>query len=101
MVAGGILATLADEAMAHAVLSRLPDGHSAVTAEMNMRYLQGASPNDGGELTARAKVIKNGKALCFAEADIVDGQDRLLATSGATFYVVRPKLEGENKLGPG
>ncbi len=95
MVAGGILATLADEAMAHAVLSLLPEGHFAVTAEMNIRYLRSSSPDDAEELTARAKVLKNGRALCFAEASVIDGQDRLLATAGATFYVVRPEKKEE------
>ena len=94
MVAGGILATLADEAMAHAVLSCLPEGQTTVTAEMNIRYLRGASPDDAGELTARAKVIKKGKALFVAEASVIDGRDKLLATAGATFYVVRPEQEG-------
>lgn len=89
MVAGGILATIADEAMAHAVLSLLEGGRSAVTAEMNIRYLKGADPAQGGELRAQARVVKKGKTLCVAEASVHDAEKRLLATAGATFFVVK------------
>lgn len=91
MVAGGILATLADEAMAHAVLSLLPEGDAAVTAEMNVRYLRGADPGKGGEITASAGIVKNGQSLIVAESEVRDGRDRLLATAGATFYVIKKK----------
>lgn len=87
-VAGGIVATLADEAMAHAVLSLLPDGRSAVTAEMNIRYLRSADPATCGELCATARVVKRGSSLYVTEATVHDAQGRLLATSGATFFVV-------------
>lgn len=91
MVAGGIMATLADEAMAHAVLSALPDGHAAVTAEMNIRYLRGADPKKGGELAAEARVLRQGHSLCVAEAVVRDADERLLATAGATFSVLRAR----------
>lgn len=88
MVAGGILATLADEAMAHVVLAFLGD-KAAVTAEMNIRYLRGARPGQGGSLTARATLIRGGQSLCVANATVHDSQERLLAVAGATFYVQR------------
>jgi uncharacterized protein (TIGR00369 family) len=89
MVAGGILATLADEAMAHAVLSGLAAGLTAVTAELNIRYLRASDPKKGGELKARAKVVKNGHSLCVAESAVHGARNRLLATAGATFYVLK------------
>lgn len=93
MVAGGILATLADEAMAHAVLSSLPEGKAAVTAEMNIRYLRGADPGKGGDITARAGIVKQGQSLIVAQSEVRDGQDRLLATAGATFAVIGARKE--------
>lgn len=89
MVAGGIMATLADEAMAHAVLSSLQEGQGAVTAEMNIRYLRGADPKKGGELIAAANVVRLGKTLCVAESRVEDASGRPLATAGATFSIVR------------
>lgn len=89
MVAGGILATLADETMAHAVLSAIHPIKAAVTTEINVRYLRGADPAKAGTLTARAEVVKQGQAICFAEATVHDGRNRVLAKASATFYVMR------------
>ena len=87
MIAGGILATLADEAMAHAVLTRLPADRRTVTAEMNIRFLRAADPTADGELEAVGRVLKPGRGLIFAEADVSDPDGRLLAKAGATFWV--------------
>lgn len=85
-VAGGILATLADESMAHAVLSLLDPCQDIVTVEMNIRYLRSADPDKGGELLASAEVVKNGRTLTMASAEVHDSTGRLLATAGATFH---------------
>ena len=87
MVAGGILATMADECMAHAVLSQVGPSQAAMTAEMNIRYLRSANPDQGGELIAHAEIVKAGRTLVVASATVHDSNDRLLATAGATFYV--------------
>ncbi len=87
MVAGGILATLADESMAHAVLSLLQAGQHTATAEMNIRFLRASDPKAGGEIQAVATVVKPGRSLMFAEAEVMDQNGRLLATAGATFWV--------------
>ena len=86
-VAGGILATMADECMAHAVMSVLESEQSIVTAEMNIRYLRAADPDKGGELIAWAEIVKRGHKLTVASATVHDSDGRLLATAGATFYI--------------
>lgn len=83
-VAGGIIATLADEAMAHCVIAGLGEGQVTATIEMNVRYLRGAS---AGELIAVGRVIKRGRTIITAEAEIKDHEGRLLATAGASFWV--------------
>lgn len=92
VVAGGILATLADEAMAHAVLSLLRPDRMAVTAEMNIRYLRSARPGDGGDITARGRVVKPGRNLMTTEASVYGKDERLLATAGGTFWVLPDKV---------
>ncbi len=87
VVAGGILATLAEEAMAHACLSMLKEGQGTVTAEMNIRYLRATDPGKGGCLTATGRVVKPGRNLFVTEAAIVNEQGKLLATAGGTFWV--------------
>ena len=88
VVAGGILATLADEAMAHAVLSVLREGQKTVTTEMNIRYLRATDPHKEGTLTAHARVVKPGRSVVTADAEIHDAQGRLLATAGGSFFVL-------------
>ena len=87
VVAGGILATLADEAMAHACMSILQEGQGTLTAEMNIRYLRPADPKKSGCLAATGKVVKPGRNFFVAEASIVNEQGKLLATAGGTFWV--------------
>ena len=97
MVAGGILATLADEAMAHAVLSLLPKGQHTATAEMNVRFLRAADPKADGYIEAVGRVIKPGRSLMFAEAEVTDNTGRLLAKAGGTFWVGEHSALGKPK----
>ena len=83
-VAGGIIATMADEAMAHCVISGLEEGKTTATIEMNIRYLRGISQ---GELVAYGRVLRRGRTIITTEAEVKDGNGLLLATAGASFWV--------------
>ena len=91
MVAGGILATLADEAMAHAAISTLAEDERCVTAEMNIRYLRAADAATVKTLTAKGNVLKRGKHIIVCTADVFDDANRLLASTGSTFSVLPPQ----------
>jgi uncharacterized protein (TIGR00369 family) len=97
VVAGGILSTMADEAMAHAVMAAVGADQAMVTVEMNMRYLRSAGPCREADLYAVGRLLKPGRTLCTAESEVYDEKDRLLASAGATFYLVRP--EGSLRAG--
>jgi uncharacterized protein (TIGR00369 family) len=88
MVAGGILATMADETMAHAVMSILGDSQATVTAEMNVRYLRGTDARKPGELHCVARLIKRGQHICVAEAEVRDQEGRQLIIAGASFFLI-------------
>ena len=90
-VAGGILATLADEAMAHAVISLLQAGQRVVTTEMNIRYLRSTDPKKPGELIATGAVLKAGRTILTTEARIHDADGRLLAAAGGSFCILPPE----------
>jgi uncharacterized protein (TIGR00369 family) len=90
MVAGGILATLADEAMAHVVLANLGDGRRTATTEMNVRYFR---PVQGSGLTARARVVHLGRSLISTEALVLDDRGRMVAKAGGSFFVIEPKKD--------
>ncbi len=85
LVAGGILATLADEAMAHAVMSLLLPEQTIVTAEMSVRFLRATHASETGLITAQGRVVKMGRSIAVAECNILYEGTRLLATAGATF----------------
>ena len=85
VTAGGVIATLADEAMAHAVLANLQPGESTATIEMNLRFL---SPIKEGAVRAVARVIKKGRKVATVEAEIRDDSDRILARAGASFIIL-------------
>jgi len=88
MAAGGVMATLLDEAMAHAVLAGNRDGELTTTVDMNVSYLRAAG--QGAVLDCEARVIKRGGRVVFAEATLsADGREAARAT--ATFLLLDPK----------
>jgi len=88
MIAGGIMATLADEAMAHAALANLTPGETTATIEMNIRYLRGCA---SGEITATASLVKKGRRVITLQAEITNTDNQSLAQAGASFMVLDKK----------
>lgn len=85
VTAGGVLAALADEAMAHVTLANLSPGESTATIEMNLRFL---GPIREGVIRAIARVVKKGRKVVTVEAEVRDENDRVLARAGASFIVL-------------
>ena len=88
MIAGGIIATLADEAMAHAALANLNPGETTATIEMNIRYLKGCA---SGEIAATAALVKKGRRVMTLQAEIVDAHQKTVALAGASFMILDKK----------
>ena len=85
MAAGGVLATLLDETMAHAVLAGNRPGDLTTTVDMNVSYLRPV--NKGASLVCEARVTKRGSRVVFAEGVLrSDGFEAARAT--ATFLIV-------------
>lgn len=89
VIAGGVMAALADEAMAHLVLANLSEGQSTATLEMNLRFFKSIQK---GELVAEAALIKKGRQVFALEARILDEKNQLLALAGASFMVIEKKM---------
>lgn len=64
--AGGILAALLDEAMAHAVLGGNQPGQLTSTVDMNVSFLNPVKQGD--TLVCEGRVIKRGSRVVFVEA---------------------------------
>lgn len=82
---GGVLATLADTAMASAVRSSTGDGEAPATSQMTIAFL---NPGRAGRIIVTAEVRKQGEHLVLCEADVEQGENTL-AHAVATFAVVR------------
>lgn len=79
---GGVLATLADTALAMAIFTRLPEQTRISTVEMKINYLL---PHKRGRLRAEARVLHQGKRLAMGEVEIRNPTGKLVAKSLLTF----------------
>ncbi len=79
---GGVLATLADTALAMAIFTRLPEQTRISTVEMKINYL---APHKRGRLRAEARVLHQGKRLAMGEVEIRNPTGKLVAKSLLTF----------------
>ena len=81
-----MLATLADVASATAVDGAyMPGEQIAVTTDLHVRYYR--QPK-AGPLTATATLVHGGRAILTTECVVVDGEDRVLVRTSASFMVV-------------
>ena len=85
-VHGGVLAALADTALAMAILTRLPPRVWISTVEMKINYL---SAHQRGRLRAEARVLRLGKRLAVGEVEIRNAARQLVAKSLLTYSIRR------------
>ena len=83
---GGILASLVDVAADWAMVTRTRRG--VPTIDMRVDYHAAAMP---GDLIARGKVIRFGGQFSTAEAQVLDGSGKLLASGRGTYFTAPPK----------
>lgn len=82
MAHGGVVATLADMALAFAGGPLMGEG--SVTQEFKINYLR---PGKGEALVARAEVVGSGRSQAVVRADVFavsDGAEKLCATAQGT-----------------
>lgn len=89
IVHGGVLAAVLDTAMGCAVHSLLPPAAGYVTGELNVRFLRPALLTSG-PLSCTGEVDHQSNRTMVASARIVDRDERVIATSGATCLIRRP-----------
>ena len=82
---GGLIATLADTATGLAFRTTLKAGTTFLTSSISVTFLRPGRP---GKVTAKGRVVKRGIRFGYAEADVEDGEGRLLARATATFTVM-------------
>ena len=87
-VHAGAVAAIADSAAGYAALSLMPPGAGVLTAEFKINLL---APAIGDRIVARGRVIKAGRTLTLAQAEVVAetaGQEKLVALLTATLMTI-------------
>ena len=85
-VHGGATASLADSAVAVALISASAEDEKAYTVELKLNYL---APVSEGRLTAEARLFHRGRTIAAGEVDVRNGEGRLIAKGIATYMPVR------------
>lgn len=88
-VHGGFFATILDSVCGCAVHSTLPAGVGYTSLEIKVSFLRPITA-DTGPVTAHGWVIRSGRSVAFADADIRDNDGRILATASSTCLIIRP-----------
>ncbi len=97
IVHGGIIFTLADTAMALALLSALPKGTQNSTIEAKINYLK---PVRSGILEAEARILHQGRSTAVLEAtvcNILGDEHKNIAKVLGTFYLFHPTQDKEKE----
>ncbi len=82
VVHGGVTFTLADSALGYGISKTV--GKPCTTAEMKINYLK---PVSGGVMTARSRILKAGRRLVVARAEVLCG-DEQVAEVLSTFAIL-------------
>ena len=82
---GGLIATLADTATGLAMLTALAPGTTHLTTSLGVTFL---APGRAGVVTARGRVLKAGRRFGYAEADVVNEAEDLIARATVTFTIL-------------
>ena len=88
LVHGGLICDLADSACGAAGHSTLEEDQTCTTLEIKISFLK---PAPKGHLRAEARVIKNGRKVCFAECDVTDGDGNVIARATSTLMKMNVK----------
>lgn len=86
VVHGGAIATLADSAVAYALLSLVQPGERVATAEFKINYL--ATVNSG-DLIGEARIINKGGKLALGDMEVRDEKGKLVAKGLATYIILK------------
>jgi len=87
---GGLIVALADEAIAHAMMTQLTPEEGLTTIELKSNFLAGVSE---GELIAAATVFKKGQSLVIGDCLVTDQRERKICRVSATFLLLKKKQE--------
>jgi acyl-CoA thioesterase len=83
---GGLIVAMADEAIAHAMMTQLSPDEGLTTIELKSNFLAGVQ---SGELIATATVFKKGQSLIIGDCLVTDDKDKNICRVSATFMLLK------------
>ncbi|HBL53072.1 MAG TPA: PaaI family thioesterase [Syntrophaceae bacterium] len=83
---GGLIVALADEAIAHAMMTELSPEEGLTTIELKSNFLSGVAD---GELLAEASVFKKGRNLIIGDCLVTNGAGKNICRVSATFMLLK------------
>ncbi len=92
-VHGGVVGMIADTAGGYAAMTVTPEDASVLSVEYKLNLL---APADGEKLIARGQVVRSGRTLIVAKAEVFavrDGTETMCALMQETIMVMHGKTE--------
>ena len=89
---GGVIVAMADETIAHAIMTVLKPDTGITTIELKSNFL---APVREGELIAEANVFKKGRTLIIGDCLVKNGDNRVVLRCSATFLAFSGKKDSE------
>ncbi len=85
VVHGGLIALLADTAVAFALMTLIQPGEKVTTAEFKINFF---SAVDRGEMIGEARTVYTGKRLVVADMEVKNETGKLIAKGMATYAII-------------
>ena len=82
---GGVVASIADEAVWHAIINHFGERRPAVTTELKVNYLR---PINEAKVLAKAYLVHAGRTLCVGRVDMFDTQRHLMAVAIVSYMLL-------------
>jgi len=89
---GGAITSLADTAVAFALMTLIQPGERVTTVEMKINFL---APVTAGDLVGESRVIQKGDRLALADMEVKDQKGVLVAKGLATYMILNPGKKEE------
>ena len=92
VVHGGAIASLADTAVAFALMTIVQPGERVTTAEFKINFLSSVY---NGEMIGEARIVNKGKKLVMADMEVKNGEGKLVAKGIATYMILTSSKSSE------
>jgi len=87
VVHGGLVCTLADSAAGCAVQTTLPAGTGYTSVDITVNYLRPVT-QASGTLAVTGRVVRSGRRMALATAEVHDGAGRLVSTASSNCLII-------------